>query len=162
METKQLQALVLAWRNKTSEYSIWDDAADELDDALESLLAAQGAQEPPIIRCGDCKGIILYKETAEGYETIHSCYAGKQVREMCEHAAAHPEDYGHPAAPPVQGAPTPDFINDVKLLEEFTLHDDECGGTSYKTPCTCGLDEIRKRIFDYMVAAPREAEEGKP
>jgi hypothetical protein len=54
---------------------------------------AQGAPAPPVearadllIRCRDCGGTLLYEETAEGYEVIHSCHAGKQVREMVQAA----------------------------------------------------------------------------
>ena len=38
-----------------------------------------------IIRCRDCSGSLMYEETSEGYEVIHSCKDGKQVREMFEH-----------------------------------------------------------------------------
>jgi hypothetical protein len=39
-------------------------------------------REDMLIRCHDCSGTVIYKETAEGYEVFHSCHAGAQVREM--------------------------------------------------------------------------------
>src|SRR5271170_4951630 len=41
-----------------------------------------------IIRCRDCGGTLMYVETPEGYEVIHSCKDGKQVREMFRAALA--------------------------------------------------------------------------
>jgi hypothetical protein len=66
------------------------------------------------------------------------------------------------------------FVNDVKILEEFTEHTSECG-PSHK-PCDCGLQTVRDRVFKFIedwhkaggqvpaVSTPREpwrAEEGK-
>lgn len=39
-----------------------------------------------LIRCHDCGGTLVYKETAEGYEVFHSCKDGKQVREILDEA----------------------------------------------------------------------------
>jgi hypothetical protein len=43
-----------------------------------------------LIRCHDCGGTLIYKETAEGYEVFHSCHAGAQVREMVAATPAKP------------------------------------------------------------------------
>jgi hypothetical protein len=40
----------------------------------------------PTIRCRDCGSTLMYEKIGGGYEVIHSCHAGKQVREMVEHA----------------------------------------------------------------------------
>ncbi len=38
------------------------------------------------------------------------------------------------------------FVNDVKLLDEYTEHEEECGIEAYTTPCNCGLQEIQNRV----------------
>jgi hypothetical protein len=47
-------------------------------DALAAAPRAAG----PIISCRDCGATLMWVKTVEGYEVIHSCKDGKQVREM--------------------------------------------------------------------------------
>jgi hypothetical protein len=53
--------------------------------------AARQASQPqasgePIIHCRSCGGTLMWEKTADGFEVIHSCHAGKQVREMVDAA----------------------------------------------------------------------------
>jgi hypothetical protein len=49
--------------------------AERLQNELDAIIE-------PVIRCRDCGGLLMWEKTTEGYEVIHSCHAGKQVREM--------------------------------------------------------------------------------
>jgi len=65
---------------------------DAAEAHIRELLAAapqptlESGEPQLIIRCRDCGGTQLWEKTAEGYETIHSCHDGKQVRDMVEAA----------------------------------------------------------------------------
>jgi hypothetical protein len=44
-----------------------------------------------------------------------------------------------------------DFVNDVKLLNDFALHEEPgCGDKPIGTPCSCGLHEVQQRLYAAM------------
>jgi hypothetical protein len=51
---------------------------------IRNLATSKGqpTESTPVIRCRSCGGTLMYVETVEGYEVIHACKDGKQVREM--------------------------------------------------------------------------------
>lgn len=102
-----------------------------------------------------------FQRVADGWNTdglnrakiqswANNCAVNEQaIRNRMAVAAEHP-------------APTPEretagaqltlaeFINDVKVLDEFTEHVGDCGNLDHRASCICGLDKAEQKVFDYI------------